>query len=63
MARTSSQDASKPRVLIIGGGVGGVEAMVALHDLCGDRVEIAVHAPRREFLYRPLAVTEPFGVG
>ncbi len=63
MARTPSQDASKPRVLIIGGGVGGVEAMVALHDLCGDRVEIAVHAPRREFLYRPLAVTEPFGVG
>ena len=50
-------------MLIIGGGVGGVEAMVALHDLCGDRVEIAVHAPRREFLYRPLAVTEPFGVG
>ena len=37
--------------------------MVALHDLCGDRVEIAVHAPRCEFLYRPLAVTEPFGVG
>jgi sulfide:quinone oxidoreductase len=63
MARTSSQGASRPRVLIIGGGVGGVEAMVALHDLCGDRVEIAVHAPRREFLYRPLAVTEPFGVG
>lgn len=50
-------------MLIIGGGVGGVEAMVALHDLCGDRVEIVVHAPRREFLYRPLAVTEPFGVG
>jgi sulfide:quinone oxidoreductase len=37
--------------------------MVALRDLCGDRVEIAVHAPRREFLYRPLAVTEPFGAG
>jgi sulfide:quinone oxidoreductase len=52
-----------PKVLIIGGGVGGVEAMVALHDLCGDRVGIAVHAPRREFLYRPLAVTEPFGAG
>lgn len=63
MARTSSQGASRPRALIIGGGVGGVEAMVALHDLCGDRVEIAVHAPRREFLYRPLAVAEPFGVG
>jgi sulfide:quinone oxidoreductase len=63
MARTSSQDASRPKVLIVGGGVGGVEAMVALHDLCRDQLEIAVHAPRREFLYRPLAVTEPFGVG
>ncbi len=50
-------------MLIVGGGVGGVEAMVALHDLCGDRAAIVVHAPRREFLYRPLAVTEPFGVG
>jgi sulfide:quinone oxidoreductase len=50
-------------VLIIGGGVGGVEAMIALHDLCGVAVEIVVHAPRREFLYRPLAVTEPFGLG
>jgi sulfide:quinone oxidoreductase len=63
MAQTPSQDTSRRRVLIVGGGVGGVEAMVALHDLCGDRVEIAVHAPRREFLYRPLAVTEPFGAG
>ncbi len=63
MAQTPSQGASKPKVLIIGGGVGGVEAMLALHDLCGDRVEIAVHAPRREFLYRPLAVTEPFDAG
>lgn len=63
MAQTPPQGASKPKVLIIGGGVGGVEAMVALYDLCGDRVEIAVHAPRRELLYRPLAVTEPFGVG
>src|ERR1043166_2852832 len=63
MARSSSQGASRLRALIIGGGVGGVEAMVALHDLCGDRAEIPVHAPRREFLYRPLAVTEPFGLG
>lgn len=63
MARISSQGAPKPKVLIVGGGVGGVEEMLALQDLCGDRVEIALYAPRREFLYRPLAVTEPFGAG
>jgi sulfide:quinone oxidoreductase len=56
-------DDSQPRVVIVGGGVAGVEAMLALRDLCGDRAEIELHAPRREFLYRPLAVIEPFGMG
>jgi NADH dehydrogenase, FAD-containing subunit len=50
-------------VSIVGGGVAGLEAMVALRDLAGDRVEVELHAPRREFAYRPLAVGEPFGAG
>lgn len=58
-----SQHSSRPRVLIVGGGVAGLEAMVALRDLAGDRVEVELHAPRREFAYRPLAVGEPFGAG
>ena len=37
--------------------------MLALRDFSGDRAKIELHAPRQEFLYRPLAVTEPFGMG
>jgi sulfide:quinone oxidoreductase len=63
MERRVPQPDLKPRVAIVGGGVAGVEAMLALRDLSGDRAEIELYAPRREFLYRPLAVTEPFGRG
>ena len=49
------------RVLIAGGGVAGLEAALALRDLAGDRVEIEICAPRRDFVYRPFAVGEPHG--
>jgi sulfide:quinone oxidoreductase len=55
--------AARTRVLIAGGGVAALEALLALRQLLGDRVTIEMHAPRREFVYRPLAVAEPFGVG
>jgi sulfide:quinone oxidoreductase len=51
------------RVLIAGGGVAGLEALLALRDLAGDRVEVAVLAPEREFVYRPMSVAEPFARG
>jgi len=50
-------------VVIVGGGVAGLEAMVALEDLAGERAEVELIAPRREFAYRPLAVGEPFRAG
>jgi sulfide:quinone oxidoreductase len=50
-----------PRVVIGGGGVAGIEAALALRDLAGEELEIELHCPRREFLYRPYAVGEPFG--
>lgn len=37
--------------------------MLALRELSGDLATIELHAPREEFLYRPLAVAEPFGGG
>ena len=51
------------RVLIAGGGVAALEAMVALRTLAEDRVDIELLAPDRDFYYRPLAVTESFGAG
>ena len=50
-----------PRVVIGGGGVAGIEAALALRDLAGEKLEIELHCPRREFLYRPYAVGGPFG--
>ncbi len=49
------------RVLIAGGGVGALEAAIALRDLAGDRVEVAIHSPREDFVYRPFAVAAPYG--
>jgi sulfide:quinone oxidoreductase len=63
MDRQTQQQGSRPRVLIAGGGVAAVEAMLALRDLAGERVEVELHAPRQDFVYRPLAVGEPFLAG
>jgi sulfide:quinone oxidoreductase len=54
---------SRYRVLIAGGGVAALEAMVALRTLAEERVDIELLAPDRDFFYRPLAVAEPFGAG
>lgn len=48
-------------VVIAGGGVGGLEAVLALQALAGDRLHITMLAPERHFVYRPLAVGQPFG--
>lgn len=49
------------RVLIAGGGVGALEAAIALREMAGERVEVAMYAPREDFIYRPFAVAEPYG--
>ena len=51
------------RVLVAGGGVAGLETVLALQALAGDRLEIELLAPGRNFIYRPLAVAEPFRSG
>jgi sulfide:quinone oxidoreductase len=51
------------RVVVAGGGVAGLEALHGLRALAGDRVELTLIAPEDEFVYRPLAVEEPYGVG
>lgn len=51
------------RTVIAGGGVAAIEAALALNELVGDRADTVMVAPDREFVYRPLAVAEPFGLG
>jgi sulfide:quinone oxidoreductase len=51
------------RVLIAGGGVAALEAMLALRALAEERVDVELLAPEPDFVYRPLAVAEPFGAG
>jgi sulfide:quinone oxidoreductase len=49
-------------VVIAGGGVAALEAMMALRELAGERVRITLLAPERDFHYRPMAVAEPFSI-
>jgi sulfide:quinone oxidoreductase len=51
----------RQKVLIAGAGVAGLEAALALRDLAGDRVDVALHDPSREFAYRPFGIGEPYG--
>jgi sulfide:quinone oxidoreductase len=48
------------RVLVAGGGVAGREGLLALRDIAGDRVELTLLSPEEEFVYRPMAVAEPW---
>src|SRR4051794_13134207 len=51
------------RVLIAGGGVAALEALVALHALAPGRVTADLVSASPDFVYRPLEVGEPFGLG
>jgi sulfide:quinone oxidoreductase len=53
----------RPHVLIAGGGVAGVEALLALRALAGQGPSIELVSPDVELVYRPLRVTEPFDLG
>jgi sulfide:quinone oxidoreductase len=50
-------------VLVVGAGVAALEATLALKALAEERVDVEVLAPEDDFVYRPLAVAEPFGKG
>ncbi len=49
-------------VVIAGGGVAGLEALLALSTLAEGLVDVELVSPESEFVYRPLLVAEPFGV-
>lgn len=54
---------SGPRVLIAGGGVAALEAVLSLEELTETPLDLALLAPTSHFEYSPLSVAEPFGLG
>jgi sulfide:quinone oxidoreductase len=48
-------------VVIVGGGVAGLEALLALRALVGDRVALTLVSKDDWFVDRPVTVAEPFG--
>lgn len=50
-------------VVIVGGGIAALEAVLALHDLAADRVRVTLAAPEADFTLRPFTVAEPFARG
>src|SRR6516225_4278433 len=51
------------RVVIVGGGVAGLEALLALRALAADRVDLTLVSQHDWFVDRPMTVAEPFGLG
>jgi sulfide:quinone oxidoreductase len=60
---TEQTSSPHPNVVIAGGGVAALEALIALRDLAGDGVRLTLVAPEPDFVYRPLSVAEPFCLG
>jgi sulfide:quinone oxidoreductase len=63
--RTGQRCGPRPatRVVICGGGVAGVEALLALRAHLKFATEVCLIAPNRQFVYHPLAVAAPFDLG
>lgn len=51
------------RVVIVGGGIAALEALLALHELAGARLRVTMIAPEPDFILRPMAVAAPFSRG
>jgi sulfide:quinone oxidoreductase len=54
---------SRLQIVVAGGGVAGLEALLALRNLAGERVDLTLLEPHTEFVFRPAATAETFGRG
>ncbi len=50
-------------VVIVGGGIAALEAVLALHHLGAARLHVTLIAPEPDFVLRPMAVAAPFSRG
>ncbi|HUO71787.1 MAG TPA: hypothetical protein VMU39_13515, partial [Solirubrobacteraceae bacterium] len=61
--RLQSRSNRPVRVLVAGGGVAGLETLIALRTLAGDRAELELISPERTFAWRSLMVAAALGGG
>jgi len=59
---TTSNHPTPGHVVIVGGGVAALEALLALQALAGDRVDLTLVSQHDWFVDRPVTVAEPFGL-
>jgi sulfide:quinone oxidoreductase len=52
--------ARRAEVVIAGGAVAALEALLALHELAAERIHVTLVAPEPELVLRPFRVAEPF---
>ena len=55
-----SHRGARPRVLIAGAGVAGLETLLALRALAGDRIDVTLLAPELKFVNSSMSVAQPF---
>ncbi len=51
------------RVVVAGAGAAGLEALLAVWELAGERVDLTLLTPERSFVYRPVPTARPFALG
>lgn len=56
-------DRAPLHVVVVGGGVAGVEALLALRALAGERVALTLVSARGELILPAMSVAEPFALG
>lgn len=59
-APSNGRRAPRPRVLIAGAGVAGLETLLALRALADDRVDVTLLAPELTFVNRSMSASRPF---
>ena len=60
---SEGQSLTSGQVVIVGGGVAALEALIALRALVGDLVAVTLVSQDEWFVDRPATVAEPFGTG